>query len=80
MRALDIELRRLHWRRRWLLRERRLGLPGWNDGEFARVRARIDELELAELGLTWWRNRLLFALKARHLALAIARAKELLRR
>jgi hypothetical protein len=78
MTAGDTELRRLHARRRWLLRERRLGLPGWDLAEFARIRARIDELEMAGLGLTWWRNQLLMRLRTRHLELLLERARRLL--
>jgi hypothetical protein len=73
------ELEILHGWRRSLLRSRRLGLPDWSEQELAYVRRRIDELELLDLGLAWWRNQLLFRMRVRVFDLAVAEARRLLR-
>jgi hypothetical protein len=65
------ELEILHAWRRHLLREKRLGGTDWSESELAYVRKRIDELELAELGLGWWRDRLVWELKARLMRLLL---------
>ncbi len=60
-----LKLQILHARRRHLLRQKRLGRSGWSEAELQQLRERIDELQLAELGLNFWRHQLLFQLKIR---------------
>jgi hypothetical protein len=76
MRMTELEI--LHGWRRSLQRSKRLGLPDWSEEELAWVRRCIDELELLELGLVWWRNELLFRMRVRVSDLAMAEARRLL--
>lgn len=73
------ELTILHGRRRKILQRKRLG-KSWNRHDLEAIRARIDELEVAELGLTWWRQDLLLTLRRRHFDLLVVWAEELLAR
>lgn len=63
--ALDRELRRLHARRRALLRERRAQCPAWKETELRQVRDAIDTLEVLVRGLTSWRGELRWRLLMR---------------